>query len=551
MLKQLFITNIILIEFADLHFEPGFNILSGETGSGKSAIMAALSLLAGERAESSLIRQGTDKGVVEGSFDISQIPGIAQLLESAGIDHDPSEYLIIKRELYGSGKSRAYINNQMTQLTLLKKIAEPLLEIVGQHANQKLFFLENHRHILDIYGQIEEEVKTFQESWTEENGVREKLNNLIHNEAQRLREIEVCLNELEELREANFQEGEEETLFADYSRLANAEEIGRKTEDICQGLQGERNGVLAILHRQKHILENVLQLDPSLSEIAQSFQEAILELQEVSYCLRNYQARVECNPLRFQEVQDRLTLIDRLKRKYGPTISDVFSYRTKTEEKLKTLERADDCIEEYRVRLQMLCELNDKRCHHLTKLRNEAGPKLEEALELQLRTLNMGKAEFKVEIAQQKRTQSGDDKIEFYFIPNVGEGKIPIRECASGGELSRVMLALQTLLAGKEKIPIIVFDEIDANIGGETASIVGDKLLEIGTSHQVLCISHFPQVAQKARHHIQITKVEKQGRTVTIVQHLSGEMREKELARMYGIHHSSMGMVFSNTSRVQ
>lgn len=536
MLKNLIVSNLILIESAKIPFEAGLNVLSGETGSGKSAILHALGLITGERADATIVRHGAEKGSVEAIFEIDHIPQVQNLLDESGIDHLKGEELIIRREISTqSNKSRAFINNQQVQLGLLKQVSALLMEIVGQHINQRLLAVESHRGMVDLYGSLEREVQVVSQGWNDELSLKERLEGLLKSESQRVREIEICQMELAELQQAKLKEDEEEELFSEYTLLSNAEELTTKVSEVSNALSGERQvAVLPLLNRHKHTLEHLQKIDPSFGDMASSFENALLELHEISQSLRQYQARIEHNPARLEEVNERLTLINRLKKKYGNTVSEIKSYQSKTEEKLNRLLQADSEIETLQNQLKNISEENNRLCNKLTEQRREAGQKLEKAMTKELRSLNMPKATFHCEMIKQERGRYGCDRIEFYFSPNVGEKQISVRDCASGGELSRIMLALQTLLAGKERIPSLIFDEIDANIGGETAVVVGEKLKQIGRKHQVLCITHFPQVAKQADHHLQISKQEKSGRTVTLVHALDETSREKELTRMLG-----------------
>lgn len=534
MLKQLHISNIILVESAQIEFGQNLNVLSGETGSGKSAILNGLSLITGERADTGMIRKGCEKGAVEAIFDVDRLPRLLHLLEESGIDHSDGAELIMRREISQSGKSRAFVNNQAVQLSLMKQIGEQLLSIVGQHANQWLLSTDKHREVVDLFGNLRAHVRSFSESWNEELALQKELESLKNNEAKRLREIEVCRMELEELEEANLKEGEDEELFASYTLLAHAEERAKVASEISQSLSGERGAVLPLLNRQKSIFEQLTRIDPNLQETAKAYENALLELQEVSYTLRNYISRVEHNPQRLHDVNQRLTLITKLKKKYGTTLSEIEAYKLSLVEKLKELESADDRIKELEEKVEHIRKVNHDLCAHLSNMRKQAAKEFEETITRELRSLNMPKVEFQVEITQQKRNARGDDALEFYLVPNVGEHRVPIRDCASGGELSRIMLAIQTLLSGLEETPTVVFDEIDSNIGGETATIVGEKLRQIGNDHQVLCITHFPQVACQATHHFQIAKIEEEGRTFTRVVLLDSHKREQELARMRG-----------------
>lgn len=534
MLKELRLTNIVLVESTTIPFAPSFNVLSGESGSGKSAIMNALNLIAGERCDASHVRHGEEKGVVEAVFDIANLPEILPILNEAGIDHEAGEELFIRREITAAGKSRAFINNQLAQLAILRQVSSFLFEIVGQHANQKLLLLDYHRQVLDLFANLESDVKAFYLSWQEETETRTKLDEMIRSESIRIREMEIAKAEIEELEQANLQEGEEEELFAEYTQLSNADELAQKAGDILNILNGERIGVLTHLNRQKNTFEQLLKLAPSLAEAALSYENARLELHEIAHTLRNFQASIEHNPERAAILNTRLELINRIKRKYGPDIQDILTYYQQTREKLDRLENADADIERLQEELKQLSEKTEVLSQSLSAKRKAAAPKLEAAVLNHLCSLNMPKVVFSLEITQQKRNRHGDDKIEFYLTPNVGEHRVPLRECASGGELSRIMLAIQALLAGKEKIPTLVFDEIDANIGGETAVAVGEKLKEIAGQHQILCITHFPQVAKLADHHLRIAKKEIKGRTITFVDQLDHAAHIEELMRMLG-----------------
>lgn len=534
MIKSLRIHNLILIESADIVFENNLNVLSGETGSGKSALMHALGLVAGDRTDVGMIRRGCDKGSVEAIFIIDHIPALSTILEESGIDHEKGQELIIRREMATSGKSRCFINHQAAQQTLLKKIGSYLIDIVSQHATQRLFSLEQHRILLDLFGGLTGDAEKFNSAWERENTLRNELEKLKNSEAERVREIGICEMELEELEEARLREGEEEEIFAEYTLLANAEDLSTKIKEIMSVLSGERNPIVSQLHRQKTTFDQLIAIDPSLKEAASSYQNAVLELEEISYTLRDYHSRIHYDPDRLQLINTRLALINKLKRKYGAAIADISAYHQRTKAKLKTLENADCRIEELTEELDMASKTTNSLANTLTDHRKRAAKQLEKALTDQLHTLNMAKAEFIVEVTSQKRCSNGDDRIEFFLVPNVGEHRIAIKDGVSGGEMSRVLLALQTLLTGKSATPTLIFDEIDANIGGATAVVIGNKLKEISQQHQVLCITHFPQVASQADHHLQIAKEENEGRTVSRVRSLDLPAREEELLRMVG-----------------
>ena len=499
MLKLLRIHNIILIEEAELEFEAGFTVLTGETGAGKSAILKALDLVLGARADSSMIRKGAERARVEAAFEV-----------------DDGE-LILRRDLLPNGKSRAYVDNVLVPLSDLRKAAENRLDMVGQHANQRLSTLDYHREVVDLFGGHQDLAKRFTETYQKEKELSLQLEQLKVSENERLRQIEILQAQLEEIDEANIQEGEEEELFAEYSRLSNAEELASKLDGIMNGIN---EGKLAILHSE---LQAMAKLDGTLDPFAQALQSASLELQETAFGLQSYRGRLAPNPARLDEVNQRLRLINQISRKYGDTADQM-------RQDLTALQESDNQIEALEKEISALP--TDKLASELTKKRTVAAKKLSKALISHLHPLNMKGAQFLTQVTPTSRTSSGDDLIEFHFAPNPGEGMVPIRKSASGGELSRVLLALKTTLAGLELTPTLIFDEIDAAMGGATARLVGEKIRAISSQRQVICITHLPQVAELADHHFCIQKEQKGGRTRSTISLLTETKRE--LARMSG-----------------
>lgn len=534
MLKHLRIENIILVEKAELSFNPGLNILTGETGSGKSAIMRAIKLITGERAELNILRKGSEKGVVEAIFEFED-PSILNVMQEGGIEHDSDQELIIRREIFSSGKGRVFINNQLAQLSFLRKLGAFLVLFVNQHANQRLLSLDYHRHVIDLYGEIAPQLTLYRKSFEEENILRKKVIGHTEKESQRLREIDRYQKEVDELDAAQIKEGEDEELFLEYTLLVNSEEVASSVHEIIQALSGDKQSILLTLNKQKHHLENLLNFDPTLKDTIDAFQNAFIELQEVSYTFKKYKNTLHANPDRLLAVNNRLTLLNRLKRKYGPTTQDTLKYLEEAKEKLTKLISADFEIDVLKDQLLKCEENTNLLAQQLTEIRKIIANKLENELTNELRSLNMSKAIFNILITSQIRNLDGDDSVEFFLSPNVGENKISLRESASGGELSRVLLAIQKLLAGKEQTKTLVLDEIDGNIGGKTATIVGDKLQKIAKQHQVICITHFPQVAIQADYHLQIHKEEINGRTLTHFKELDACSRKAELARMAGL----------------
>ncbi len=524
MLRSLQIQNIVLIEQAELAFHEGFHVLTGETGAGKSAILKALRLVIGERADLQALRQGADKGMVEALFTTPDHPQFYKLLEEAQIDWAPE--LTVRREMAASGRNRAFINDQLIPLHLLKQLGEHLMQICGQHANQELRNHDKHRELLDSYANLHEARISFAAAWQHETKLKQELETLQKYESQRLRDIDEAQRQFEELSEAQLKEGEEEALFAEYTLLTSADELASGVGQVYEALAESGN-----LKNAFHQLESLQKLDHALRDPAEVLRSALIEFEELAYTLRSYLGRIDNNPARTEEINRRLALLTKLKKKYGP---DPIAYLQQLEGRLEELQGADDRAEKLAVDLQATHELTQQLAQKLTQQRKTGAEKLAKEMTKQLQTLNMPVVEFHVRVAPHTRCLHGDDEVVFLFAPNMGERLIAISDCASGGELSRLMLALQALLAGNSFMPTLVFDEVDANIGGETATVVGQKLADIGAGMQVLCVSHFPQVARHAHHHYQVSKQVSQNRTTTHVIALTGKARDKELLRMVG-----------------
>lgn len=533
MLHELRIQNLVLFETATVHFGNGLNILTGETGSGKSAIMAALRLIGGEKADSELIRHGCDKTVVEAQFSPPS-PELAHLLEESGIQFEPDEPLLIRREIGTTGKGKAHINHQSVLVSLLKTLSPFLFEMVTQHANQMLFSTDAHRHILDLFGNHQSQKQAFAAALEKEKELRAEKETLTTANSERIRLTARYEAEIEELKEANLEIGEEEELFAEYTKLTHADEMNALIGGILDELIDDESPIIPRLHRHHQSLEKLAEVDPECSEWVQSYKNCLTELQEVSYSLRQYRAGIDSNPERASELNNRLALINKLKRKYGSSIPEILNYLSETEAKLDSLNNADDRLEKLDQEIHQASEKTNQAAKKLTDARIKAAKTLSTALTTEIRSLNMPKAELTVSVSPDKRSKHGDDHVEIYLSPNVGEKQISVKECASGGEISRLLLSLKTLLAGMQATPCLIFDEVDANIGGETARIVGQKLHQIAKSQQLLCITHFAQVAEQADHHLQISKAEVNGRThgaVTVLDQ-AGRLMEKE--RMLG-----------------
>jgi len=534
MLKHLTLKNLVLIDSCHIEFGKGLTILSGETGAGKSALIEAIGLACGQRADSSIIRKGFDKAVVEAAFEIDGVPLLIQLLEDSGITLNPEESLVIRREISREGKNRAFLNCQMAPLPVIQKIGSYLIDLIGQHAQEEMRTIEAQRAMLDLYADTRDDLLKFQQAWQEEKIHRQKLENFLFLKEKKEREIELCSFELQELEMANIQEGEEDQLFDEYQRLSHTSELMEKIQDIYQGLSESSEAIIPHLSRYKNLGQSLTVFDPSLKEPVDMLSEAFIALSEAARHFNHYLDKLENDPSRLAFLDERLKEIHRIKRKYSAHFSNLNAYILELKKKLSHLENLDHEIEAAREALSKADAQTINLSQALTKKRKAAAQLLSAALSDALQSFNMAGAHIEIRFKPQARTMAGEDLIELWLQANVGEPAVLVKEGASGGELSRLILAIKTTLAEKNHTPIIVFDEIDGNVGGETAVLIGKKLRELGKFRQVLCITHFPQVARFADHHFRVVKEEKEGRTFTSIEELNKKERESELLRMLG-----------------
>ncbi len=530
MLKELRISNLVLVESAELHFNSGLTAITGETGAGKTILLEALKLAAGRRADTDAVRRGAPKATVEAAFDIKDYPEVARLLEEAGLTWSESEPLLLKREISGEGRSRAFINCQMVPLSLLQAIGERLVDFTDQHAHHSLRNEDAQRAALDLYGGLRDLSEEVERAKRHVGITKKNLEILRQTLLTAQKERELAAFELEELNSAALKEDEEEGLAAEHHRLAHVQEIGTKIGALCALLEDPPYTLIAQLKRSYPLLKSACALDAKLGETEQLLAQGIVALEEVRHQLQTYLGRLENDPKRLSFIEERLALYHKFRRKY----SDPYAYKKSLTEKLGNL----GSIEEEILAATLVKDEAESRLHtlreQLTKGREKAALTLSVALTDILHTLHMPHAEVAIEVTAGENPLEGDDSIEFFLHANRGEKRALVKEHASGGELSRLCLALQTALAQHHATPVLVFDEIDANVGGQTASAIAEKLAMIAEHCQVLCVTHFPQVAKRCHHHVRIFKEESEGRTLTHLENLDPRKREKEFLRMLG-----------------
>jgi len=541
MLVELHVTNFALIDRLDLTFGAGLNILTGETGAGKSIIIDALGLALGGRAGADLVRTGAAKATVEAVFDLAHAPDeVRRRLADAGLDgEDEEDTLLVTRELArAGGKSQCRINGRLMPVAILKEIAEGLVDVHGQHEHQSLLAADRHVDILDNWGG--KDALTLRQSvaalFTEANALKREREQLRTDARERARMLDLYRFQQEELEGAKLRPGEEEELAADRSRLANSEKLSAAAGDAYATLSGAERGAGALdaLNAALAAVEHAAALDENLSPLAETLGSAVSYAEDAARALRVYQESVEFNPERLEEIESRLDLIRTLKRKYGETLEEIIAYGEELTAKLDALENSEAREEELTAAIAKSEEKLNAAAARLTKARRKASENFAAGIARELADLGMAATQFEVSIEPQPTTSKGADRVEFLLSPNPGEPLRPLAKIASGGEMSRIMLAMKSVLARTGAIPTMIFDEIDVGVGGRTAQTIGDKLEVLAQGAQIMCITHLPQIASRAGTHFFIEKQVHEGRTTVSVAPLDSEGRIEEIARMLG-----------------
>jgi DNA repair protein RecN (Recombination protein N) len=522
MLHTLSLTSFILIDHLSIIFDRGFHVLTGETGAGKTLLIQAIHLLTGKKVSDDLIRRGAEKAVIEATFQIDHLPKVHELLERNGIDFDLEELLIIRREVHKTSKNRIFINGQMAPLSLLSDLGPHLLELVGQNTSQSIRQADMQRELLDLYEHLQQEVQVYKNSYAEGQVLREKLRTLL--EETKKKKLERLKWEWEEWEQLDYQEGEEESFFEEYKSLANAKESLENLSFLQQGLD-HPSLIPTLTQFQK------LSKDPTLLE---HLKNAIIHLQEGSFLVSKKLNTIEGSPERFQELEERLTMLNRLKKKYRLESHEIPSYLEKLKETMDCLENLDEKIESLEREIVKKSEETLALAKLLSEKRKKGAQELSKALEKELQTLNFPNAKAPIHCEEKPIGPDGIDTITFLLAANKGEAPASLKDQSSGGEVARYLFALKILLATRAGLPTLIFDEIDANVGGETATLVGQKLKTLGETTQVLAITHFPQVARFADHHLHVSKNERDERTLTEIIPLTSKEKDQELLRMLG-----------------
>lgn len=548
MLSTLSIRNLAVIEAVDVHFHSGFHVLTGETGAGKSIIIDALGLIAGGRGSADLIRYGCDKAEMEALFELSAHHPVWNTLTELGIQAEPDEHLVIRRELTVSGKSVSRINGQLVNLTMLREIGEQLINIHGQHEHQSLLRAEKHLGLLDTYGEsIIRPIKIkYSEQYKAFVKVEKELRQLQETSQKAYQMLDMYRFQLEEIAAASLVPGEDESLAEERVKLSHSEKMMDSVSGAYELLHGSQ-GLEAVSYAISK-LEDINDYDhKGIHPILEQLQSAFYQLEDAAFQLRSYRDGIEFNPVRLSEVEERLNMITGLKRKYGESVESILQYYVQIERETDHLENKDERLEKLLAERNQLLEGLLETAEEMSEARKICAEELSNQVERELKDLQMERTTMRAQISimedpkgvewKGKRirvTKHGIDNVEFLISPNPGEPLRPLGKIASGGEMSRIMLALKSIFARHDQIPVLIFDEVDTGVSGRAAQSIAEKLFILSSTCQVFSITHLPQVACMADHQYLIEKNVHEERTMTQVESLSEHGRVTELARMLG-----------------
>ena len=539
MLRELTIRNVAVIEELTVSLVPGLNVLTGETGAGKSILIDALQLVLGARGSENLLRSGAEEAAVEAAFDAEPGSRAMELLEAEGIAVEPGEPIVLRRQLFRDGRTKAYAGGRLTSVATLRALGECLVDIHGQHPGQLLLDPRRHRELLDGYAGAAEEARAYRERYGAWQALRREREALLSAERERAQRQDLLEFQRREIEAARLTIGEEEALVAEDAILSNHERLFAAVEQAYVTLEESDEALLARLSAAAARVREASGIDQRLREVLEALETGAVHLREAARGLRDYRARIEFDPERLEAIQTRLHEIGKLKRKYGATVGEVLEHLTRVRADLAALERSETRLGELEQMLTTAQQDLAGRAERLSVARRRAAPRLQEAILAEIHELGMAKATFEVAVRSAAAGEEGlgphgVDEVEFLISPNPGEPLKPLHKIASGGELSRTMLAIRVILAAADQTPSLIFDEVDAGIGGNTAEMVGRKLTTVSRQRQVLCVTHLPQIACFADQHVVLSKRSLRERTQTTAQILPIAERARELARMLG-----------------
>jgi DNA repair protein RecN (Recombination protein N) len=536
MLVELVVENYAVIERVRVRFHAGLNLLTGETGSGKSIVVDALGLLLGGRTSADMVRSGAERARVSGIFEAPLDTEFRALLDAAGIQAEDGE-LIIEREILGGGKSRAFAGSRPVTAALLRDLAPYLGDIHGQHDQQRLFALEAQLEMLDAFAVNDELLAETAGLFRQWRSCARELDDLERSEQERLRLADLWSFQRNEIESAAVKAGEDEALESERRILQNVARLQENAGAAYAALYDSQDSALARLRQAARRLDDLCRIDASLAELRDSIKPAEIAAEEAAHALRHYLGRLEADPGRLEEVEARLAALDKLKRKYGPTIGEVLAFLEQVRYQLSVSESAEERRTALGKEQKKLAQAYEAAAQRLTDQRREAARELEKRVEAELKSLAMERTVFRIQIDPADWSERGTDRVCFLVSPNAGEEPRAMERVASGGELSRIALALKTCVArtaarSRQMPRTLVFDEVDSGIGGAAAETVGRRLKQLAATNQVLCVTHLPQIAGFADHHYMVEKHEVRGRTVARIEELTGDARTREIGRM-------------------
>ena len=539
MLTDLIIKNFAIIETLHATFSSGFNVLTGETGAGKSIIIDAVNLLLGGRARGEVIRTGEEEASVEAVFDLGSDVDFVRKLDAAGLS-DGTDFMV-RRIVSRNGKNRIFINGSPVSLTQLRELAGGLVNIYGQHEHQSLQRSETHLGLLDHFAGLQADVNQYQEVYRGYLHLQKRMENLERSERDRQQRLDMLAYQQQELLNAQLQVGEDTELERERSLLLHAEKLAATTSGGYESLYSGESAVCDAIAALASQLEALQQVDEKLGSLAETLRGHQYGLEDLAEELRTYSENLDFEPERQQQVEDRLALLANLKRKYAPSLDGLIEYLSEITQELDELNDIDSVRDEIKRELSAQRDILLKTGQALSRRRKKAAADLSETVENELADLAMPQARFIMQLkALVDPCENGMEAGEFYLAANPGEAPQPLAKIASGGELSRIMLALKRSVPEGDGVNTLIFDEVDAGIGGEAATAVGEKISRLGVTHQVLCVTHLPQVAAFSDHHYRVAKEENSGRTTTTLTPLDEEERVVEVARMLGGFHAGL-----------
>jgi DNA repair protein RecN (Recombination protein N) len=537
MLLELVVENYAVIERARVRFHTGLNLLTGETGSGKSIVVDALGLLLGGRASADAVRRGADRARVAGIFEVANHAAIRQLLEPLGFEAEDGE-LLIEREILAEGKSRAYIGSRPASASVLKELAPALADIHGQHDQQLLFREDAQRDMLDAFAGSRDLLGRVAALYSQWRAAGVELEELEHSEQERLRLADLWEFQRREIESACLEPDEDLSLESERRVLLNVQRLEEMAGAAYAAAYDSPESALTLTRSALKRVEEVCRIDGSLEAAREHLQSAALNLEEASYALRDYLGRLEADPARLEEIESRLAAIDRLKRKYGQSVAAVLAFLDEVRGHLASLENSGERMAQLGDRRAALAAEYESQAAQLSRLRNSAARGLARQVEAELAQLGMAGTVFCMETRPTAWSEHGADRVDFLVSPNPGEPPRALEKVASGGELSRIALALKTCLTAPRPalVRTLVFDEVDAGVGGSAAEGIGRRLKKLGAFNQVLCVTHLPQIASFADHHFRVEKREAAGRTIAEIEELDPASRTREIGRMLSGH---------------